>query len=102
VRLADRSVVERRRYHRASDAGPVSAAVLPGGVLYELVHGDKFDPANAYITLWVCADSIDAFYSVVAFCQENNLTYNWSPDVDEPWIANEDDAPVEAWGYQNG
>lgn len=101
VRLPDRRVVERRRYHRADDAGPAAAAVEPGGVLYDLVNSPNFDRAQSYVTFWVCQDSIDAFYKVVQFCKENRLTYNWSPDVDEPWIASDDDAPVEAWGYQS-
>ena len=99
VRRQDRRVVERRRYERESDAGTIEASTEPGGALYELVNTPEFDRAQTYVTLWVCADAIDGYYSVIKFLRDHDVPYNWQTDVDQPWTAADGDAPLENWGY---
>ncbi|WP_221029443.1 hypothetical protein [Actomonas aquatica] len=99
VRLPDRRVVERPRYTRVSDAGTITAAVQPGGVLHALVTAPDFDRDTTYIALWVCADAIEGYQQVVDFLQAHRVRYTWLPDVDQPWTALESDAPLGTWGY---
>ncbi len=99
VRLADRRVVERPRYTRESDAGTIAAAVAPGGVLHDLVNSPDFDREKSYVALWVCADAIAGYHTVVDFLKHHRVRYTWLPDVDSPWTALDDTQPLGTWGY---
>ncbi|MCF3650769.1 hypothetical protein [Synoicihabitans lomoniglobus] len=99
VRLHDRRVVERPRYTRDRDAGATTLAVQPGGVLHELVTSPDFDRTQTYVTLWVCDDAIDSYRTAVAFLKSHGVRYTWLPDVDAPWTAIDDEAPLGNWGY---
>lgn len=100
VRLRDRRVVERPRYTRANDAGLVVTSVLPGGPLHELVSSPDFDRDRTYVTLWVCADAIDAYHVAVNYLKFQGVRYNLVPDVDQPWTALDDESPLGNWGYE--
>ncbi len=99
VRLADRRVVERPRYTRESDAGSIAAAVQPGGALYALVNAPDFDPNETYVQLWVCDDAIAGYRTVVSFLKRNRVRYTWTPDVDAPWTALDEESELGTWGY---
>ena len=99
VRLADRRVVERPRYTREGDAGTIADAIAPGGALHALVTSPDFDRERTYVTLWVCADAIDGYRAVVNFLKSHQVRYTWIADVDAPWTALDEDAPLGTWGY---
>lgn len=99
VRLADRTIAERRRFSRESDAGTIAAAMQPGGVLFDLVSAPDFAAQPIYLNLWVCADAIDGYRAVGEFLRAHHVRYTWTTDEDEPWVANDDGEALETWGY---
>lgn len=101
VRLANRGIEARRRYDRESDAGPIQASVEPGGVVAELINAPDFDPAQTYVTLWVCADAIEGYRIVSEFLKSRGVRYTWTTDVDEPWVATPESPGFDSWGYES-
>lgn len=101
VRRADRTLEKRLRFDRVADAGPVRAAIEPGGVVAEMVDDPEFDPEETYVTLWVCADAIDGYRMVSEYLKSRGVRYTWTTDVDEPWVASPESAEYEAWGYES-
>jgi hypothetical protein len=100
VRGADLTLQVRRRFDRESDAGSIQEAIEPGGVLAELVDGSGFDPAQTYVTLWVCADAIAGYRKVSEFLKSRGVRYTWTTDVDEPWTTSPEGPEFESWGYE--
>lgn len=101
VRLANRTIEVRRRFDRKSDAGTIAAAIEPGGVVAELVNAPNFDPAQTYVTLWVCADAIEGYRAVSEFLKSHGVRYTWTTDVDEPWVASPEGPGFDSWGYES-
>lgn len=101
VRRADRTLEMRLRFDRVADAGPVRAAIEPGGVVAEMVDDPEFDPEETYVTLWVCADAIDGYRMVSEYLKSRGVRYTWTTDVDEPRVASPESSEYEAWGYES-
>jgi hypothetical protein len=101
VRLADRTIEVRRRFDRETDAGTIQASIAPGGVVAELVTARGFDPAQTYVTLWVCADAIEGYRVVSEFLKSRGVRFTWTTDVDEPWVARPESPEIDSWGYES-
>lgn len=100
VRLADRTLQLRRRFERETDAGTIQSSIEPGGVVAEMIDAVDFDPAETYVTLWVCADAIAGYRLVSEFLKSRGVRYTWTTDVDEPWVASPEGPEFDSWGYE--
>ena len=67
----------------------------------ELVSAPDFDPAQTYVTLWVCADAIEGYRTVSEFLKSRGVRFTWTTDVDEPWVARPEGPGFDAWGYES-
>lgn len=101
VRLANRTLEMRRRFDRETDAGTILASIEPGGVVAELVKAPGFDPAETYVTLWVCEDAIEGYRVVSEFLKSRGVRFTWTTDVDEPWVARPESPELDSWGYES-
>lgn len=102
-RIVDVVVISREK-----DGEGAKTALGPNGILANLIA--KSDPKTSYFSFAVCADSIEAFYTVAEAVSRKGFAYAWDTAKDEDIIRSradfqrqqQDTTPHSTRGYESG